>query len=142
MTGVALPPGTTGRDEVPTPEAMIAATGLDSAGIVTTASGRHFDRGAGKIAAGLFEREEEVFGASGAAGFYRRAALEDAGGFNESLLACEDVELSWRVIARGYRLGYVSDASATHYEGRSWLRFATKGFRYGRGAAQVESLPR
>jgi ABC-type nitrate/sulfonate/bicarbonate transport system permease component len=26
MTGVALPPGTTGRDEVPTPEAMIAAS--------------------------------------------------------------------------------------------------------------------
>jgi ABC-type nitrate/sulfonate/bicarbonate transport system permease component len=26
MTGIALPPGTTGRDEVPTPEAMIAAS--------------------------------------------------------------------------------------------------------------------
>lgn len=73
---------------------------------------------------------------------YRRAALEDIGGFNERLLACEDVELSWRVIACGYRLGYVSDVSATHYEGRSWLRFVTKGFRYGCGAAQVESLYR
>jgi hypothetical protein len=73
---------------------------------------------------------------------YRRAALEDVGGFNEHLVACEDVELSWRVIARGYRLGYVADAPATHYEGRSWLRFAIKGFWYGSGAAQVESLYR
>lgn len=73
---------------------------------------------------------------------YRRAALEDAGGFNEHLVACEDVELSWRVIARGYRLGYVSDASATHYDGRSWLAFVTKGFSYGRGAAQVARMYR
>ena len=73
---------------------------------------------------------------------YRRAALEDVEGFNEHLVACEDVELSWRVIAHGYRLAYVSDAPATHYEGRSWLRFVTKGFRYGRGAAQIDSLYR
>lgn len=73
---------------------------------------------------------------------YRRAALEDVGDFNELLVACEDVELSWRVIAHGYRLAYVSGAPATHHEGRSWLRFVTKGFRYGRGAAQIDSLYR
>ncbi len=71
---------------------------------------------------------------------YRRAALEGVGGFDERLVACEDVELSWRIIARGYRLGYVEGAPATHYEGRSWLRFVTKGFWYGRGAAQIEAL--
>ena len=71
---------------------------------------------------------------------YRRAALEDAGGFDERLVACEDVELSWRIIARGYRLGYVEGALATHYERRSWLRFVTKGFWYGRGGAQIEAL--
>ncbi len=73
---------------------------------------------------------------------YRRAAVESVGGFNEGMIACEDVELSWRVVTRGYRLGYVADTSAAHYEERSWLAFVTKGWTYGRGAAQIEALYR
>src|SRR6185369_13421876 len=42
---------------------------------------------------------------------YRRAALARVGGFNERLVACEDVELSWRVVACGYRLACASAAS-------------------------------
>jgi glycosyltransferase involved in cell wall biosynthesis len=69
---------------------------------------------------------------------YRRAALARVGGFNERLVACEDVELSWRVVACGYRLACASGASATHYDDRAWPAFVTKGWGYGRGAAQVE----
>ena len=35
---------------------------------------------------------------------YRRAALNDAGYFNENLTACEDVDLAWRVVLLGYQL--------------------------------------
>jgi glycosyltransferase involved in cell wall biosynthesis len=73
---------------------------------------------------------------------YRRAALESVGGFDERMVACEDVELSWRVVTRGYRLGYVAETCAAHYDTRSWLAFVTKGCAYGRGAAQIESLYR
>jgi GT2 family glycosyltransferase len=92
---------------------------LDSAGIRFTASGRHFDRGAGEIAAGLFEAEEEVAGASGAAGFYRRAALEDAristGVFDaDFFLYREDADLAWRLRRLGWRCLYVPAAVAAH----------------------------
>jgi cellulose synthase/poly-beta-1,6-N-acetylglucosamine synthase-like glycosyltransferase len=73
---------------------------------------------------------------------YRRAAVEEAGRFNEVLLACEDVDLSWRVILHGYRLVYVDAAHTTHYDGNPWRRFVRKGTQYGRGAAQLTQIYR
>jgi GT2 family glycosyltransferase len=92
---------------------------LDSAGIRFTASGRHFDRGSGETAAGRFEREEEIAGASGAAGFYRRTALEDAkistGYFDSDFfLYREDADLAWRLRRLGWRCLYVPSAVASH----------------------------
>jgi glycosyltransferase involved in cell wall biosynthesis len=71
---------------------------------------------------------------------YRRSALEEAGCFNESLVACEDVDLAWRVILLGYHLRYVPQVEATHYDHNSWRGFIQKGFRYGAGAAQLAQI--
>jgi GT2 family glycosyltransferase len=68
---------------------------------------------------------------------YRRAAVEEVGGFNEAMLACEDVELAWRVVLCGFQLAYVPAARLTHYDASPWRHFVRKGFRYGRGAAQL-----
>ncbi len=68
---------------------------------------------------------------------YRRKAIEDAGGFEVSLAACEDVDLAWRVVLLGYHLAYVPEAVAVHYDGNSWYRFVRKGLTYGAGAAQL-----
>ena len=92
---------------------------LDSAGIRFTASGRHFDRGAGEIATGRFEKEEEIAGTSGAAGFYRRAALDDAristGFFDADFFVYrEDADLAWRLRRLGWRCLYVPSALAAH----------------------------
>jgi len=92
---------------------------LDSAGIYFTASGRHFDRGSGEPAAGRFLEEEEIAGASGAAGFYRRAALEEAkistGYFDSDFfLYREDADLAWRLSSLGWRSLYVPSAVAAH----------------------------
>ncbi len=92
---------------------------LDSAGIVFTASGRHFDRGAGEPAAGRYEREEEIDGASGAAGLYRRDALSAARistGFFDAdfFLYREDADLAWRLRNLGWRCLYVPAAVAYH----------------------------
>jgi GT2 family glycosyltransferase len=92
---------------------------LDSAGIVFTASGRHFDRGAGERADGRYMIEEEIAGASGAAGFYRRAALEDAAistGYFDSdfFLYREDADLAWRLSNLGWKCLYVPSAAAVH----------------------------
>ncbi len=99
--------------------ALAASAILDSAGILFTSSGRHFDRGAGLRAAGRFEREEEVAGASGAAGFYRRRALDHAristGYFDaDFFLYREDADLAWRLSNLGWKCLYVPGAVAAH----------------------------
>ena len=98
----------------------LAATGtLDSAGIVFTPNGRHFDRGSEEIAAGRFLEPEEVAGTTGAAGFYRRSALDSAkistGYFDSDFfLYREDADLAWRLRRLGWDCLYVPGAVAYH----------------------------
>ncbi len=92
---------------------------LDTTGIYFTAAGRHFDRGAGEPAAGRYPEENEIFGPSGAAGFYRRSALESAristGYFDSDFfLYREDADLAWRLRRLGWRSLYVPGAVASH----------------------------
>lgn len=92
---------------------------LDTTGIYFTAAGRHFDRGAGEPAAGRYVEEDDIVGPSGAAGFYRRAALESAristGYFDSDFfLYREDADLAWRLRRLGWRSLYVPAARASH----------------------------
>ncbi len=92
---------------------------LDSTGIYFTVAGRHFDRGAGQPEKGRYGREDEIFGPSGAAGFYRRAALDTAristGWFDaDFFLYREDADLAWRLRNLGWRSLYVPAATAAH----------------------------
>ena len=92
---------------------------LDSTGIVFTASGRHFDRDSGLLDAGDSRRGPEVAGVTGAAGFYRRSALDSVristGWFDEDFfLYREDADLALRLRAAGWRCVYVPSAVAYH----------------------------
>ena len=92
---------------------------LDSAGMVFTASGRHFDRGSEEEGEGRYVREEEVAGTTAAAGLYRREALESAkistGYFDSDFfLYREDADLAWRLARLGWKCLYVPSAVAWH----------------------------
>lgn len=92
---------------------------LDTTGIYLTPNQRHLDRGSGEPDRGQYQACEYVFGASGAAAFYRRAMLEEvkAGGeyFDEAFFAYrEDADLAWRAQWLGWRCLYVPDARAFH----------------------------
>lgn len=92
---------------------------LDSTGIVMRPSQRHLDRGAGERDVGQYDREELIFGVSGAAGFYRRAMLDDVRMadeyFDEDFFAYrEDADLAWRAQLLGWDCLYVPGAEATH----------------------------
>jgi GT2 family glycosyltransferase len=92
---------------------------LDSTGIYMTPNQRHFDRGAGEIDRGQYDRSEYVFGASGAAAMYRRKMLQDIRYemeyLDESFFAYrEDADLAWRAQWAGWRCIYVPDAVAQH----------------------------
>jgi GT2 family glycosyltransferase len=92
---------------------------LDSTGIVFCASGRHFDRDSGASDTATTRPEGEVAGVTGAAGFYRRAALDavriSTGYFDEDFfLYREDADLALRLRAAGWRCLYVPGAVAYH----------------------------
>ncbi len=105
---------------------------LDAAGMVVTASGRHFDRGAGEPDDGRYSKPAWVFGGTGAATLYRRSALDDVAYPDGQILAesffayREDAELAWRLQWRGWRCLYAPDAIAVHGRG-----FRPEGGRRG-----------
>ncbi len=101
------------------PDHPQAAKLLDTTGIFFTRNQRHLDRGAGEPDAGQFNTRQYVFGASGAAAFYRRAMLEDVKTwgeyFDESFFAYrEDADLAWRAQWLGWRCLYVPEATGFH----------------------------
>ena len=96
---------------------------VDSAGIVVTAAGRHLDRASGNVPDRSVGAPAWVFGASGAAALYRRAARDDVpypGGevFDEGFFSYrEDADLAWRLQRRGWRCLYWPAARAAHGRG-------------------------
>lgn len=54
---------------------------------------------------------------------YRKAALEEVGGFDERFLKGQDAELSWRVMEAGHQLGFERDSRVKHFHATHWLRY-------------------
>ncbi len=81
----------------------------------------------------------EVFGASGGAALYRRAMLEDIGGFDDSFFAyLEDADVAWRAQMRGWRCLYQPRAVAHHrYSATSGHRSSFKYFHSGRNRVRL-----
>ena len=92
---------------------------IDSTGIVFTRSFRHLDRGSEEPDDGRYATEEPVFGATAAAGMYRRAMIEDVSVegefFDEAFFAYrEDADLAWRAQLLGWDCLYVPSALGYH----------------------------
>lgn len=66
---------------------------------------------------------------------FRQRALLSVGGFDEGFGAPggEDPELSFRLLAAGYRLEYLDEAVVSHRYASSWRSFYRTFCRYGRG---------
>ena len=87
---------------------------IDDAGDTLTWYGAATKRGHGDPATAHGE-ESEVLSVCAGAGFYRRAFLERAGGFDETFFAyLEDVDLGLRGRLLGYRFLYVPGARVLH----------------------------
>ena len=54
---------------------------------------------------------------------YRRAVLEQVGGFDERFLKAQDAELSFRVMAAGCELRFEFDSCVKHYHPTHWWRY-------------------
>ncbi len=95
---------------------------LDACGMRLTRTWRHLDRGSGEPDRGQLSAPERVFGATGAASLFRRAALDDAAvdgaAFDPRFHSFrEDAELCFRLRERGWEVLYEPAAVAEH---RRW----------------------
>ena len=67
---------------------------------------------------GQYDDAREVFWASGAALFIKRACWEAAGGFDADFFAyMEEIDLCWRLKRLGYRIGYCPQSTVYHVGG-------------------------
>lgn len=93
---------------------------LDACGMRLTRSFRHLDRGSGELDRGQYAVPERVFGATGAASLFSRAALDDvaidSGEWIDEVFHSyrEDAELAFRLRERGWEVLYASEARCEH----------------------------
>lgn len=88
---------------------------LDGTGDAYHVSGLVWRIGHGAPASALHESEREVFSPCAAAALYRRSALLEVGGFDESFFCyVEDVDLGFRLRLAGYRCIYVPKSVVHH----------------------------
>lgn len=92
---------------------------LDSAGMLVAADGSSKQRGHGRPPADFPVPEETLF-PSGSAALYRRAMLDDIGGFDPRFfLYCEDTDLGLRARWAGWKCLYAPDAVVEHHYSHS-----------------------
>jgi GT2 family glycosyltransferase len=92
---------------------------LDACGMILTRNWRHLDRGSGEVDRGQWSTADRVFGATGAASLFRRAALDDVaveGEIFDSQFHSfrEDAELCFRLRERGWEVIYEPAAVCEH----------------------------
>jgi GT2 family glycosyltransferase len=96
---------------------------FDAAGMYITPSIRHFDRGSEEIDLGQYEKDEYVFGGSGACLLLRKDFIKDTAIissnkvelFDEDFFAYrEDADLAWRAAWLGWKCRYVPAAIGFH----------------------------
>ena len=88
---------------------------VNSAGIGVDVLGVAFDRFLGEPADGPASEPAEVFGACAGAALYRRAMLDDIGGFDSGIfLYLDDADVAWRARMAGWRALYAPDAVVWH----------------------------
>ena len=92
---------------------------IDAAGIAICPDGLSIGRGRLEKS-DLYDREMEVFFASGCACLYRREMLEDIGLFDEDFFAyAEDTDMGWRARLAGWKCIYSPKAVVFHLHSAS-----------------------
>jgi GT2 family glycosyltransferase len=91
---------------------------INSAGIGVDRLGIAYDRLLGRPPSASETEPVEVFGACGGAALYRRAMLDEIGGFDTSFFfALDDADVAWRARMRGWRCMYEPRAVVHHHHG-------------------------
>ena len=106
---------------------------IDKVGHLIYPDGQNRGRGTGELDQGQYDRVEEVLWPDGCAAMYRRAMLDQIGGFDEDLFAYgDDAELGLRARIAGWKCLYIPQAVVRHHRG------TTLGLRSSRRLELIE----
>jgi len=106
---------------------------IDKCGHLIYPDGQNRGRGHGQVDRGQFNRQEEVLWPDGCAALYRRAMLDEVGGFDEEFFAyADDAELGLRARIAGWTCLYAPGAVVKHHRG------ATLGLNSARRLTLIE----
>src|SRR5580698_9662494 len=106
---------------------------IDKVGHLIYPDGQNRGRGSGQLDEGQYDRVEEALWPDGCAAMYRRAMLDEVGGFDEDFFAyADDAELGLRARLAGWKCIYIPSAVVRHHRG------ATLGVRSGRRLELIE----
>ena len=106
---------------------------IDKCGHLIYPDGQNRGRGAGQTDRGQFDRMEEALWPDGCACLYRRAMLDEVGGFDEQFFAyADDAELGLRARIAGWNCLYAPGAVVRHHRG------ATLGLNSARRLTLIE----
>lgn len=106
---------------------------IDKAGHLIYPDGQNRGRGSGELDHGQYDQVEEILWPDGCAAMYRRAMLDEIGGFDEDLFAyADDAELGLRARIAGWKCVYIPKAVVRHHRG------ATLGVRSTRRLELIE----
>jgi GT2 family glycosyltransferase len=106
---------------------------IDKCGHLIYPDGQNRGRGHGQVDRGQFNRQEEALWPDGCAALYRRAMLDEVGGFDEEFFAyADDAELGLRARIAGWTCLYAPTAVVRHHRG------ATLGLNSARRLTLIE----
>lgn len=93
---------------------------IDKMGHLIYPDGQNRGRGTGEIDRGQYDSIEECLWPDGCAGMYRKAMLDEVGGFDEDFfMFADDAELGLRARIAGWRCLYMPGAIVRHHRGAS-----------------------
>jgi GT2 family glycosyltransferase len=93
---------------------------IDKAGHLIYPDGQNRGRGTGEIDSGQYQRIEECLWPDGSAAMFRKAMLDEIGGFDEDFfMFADDAELGLRARIAGWRCLYMPGAVVRHHRGGS-----------------------
>jgi len=83
------------------------------------------------------KKVSEIYHNSGCNVLYKKSAILEVGGFDETLLTCEDEELDFRIRKLGYKLLYNPEVVVLHHRRSSYKGFFLQAYRYAIGRMQA-----
>jgi GT2 family glycosyltransferase len=110
---------------------------IDSTGLFLSLCRTAKERGYGQADSGQFEKEEFVFGVTGAVAFYRRDMLQEGALGSDFFdtdyrIFYEDLDVAWRSRRFGWRARYIPSAIAYHVRGATVRSHEGVGKPYAR----------